>query len=258
MTTRSSQSANKLAKIHHKREINKACESLRDGMLNQARRSTWPQILWQQHKLLKSNKLWAPWHVDIMGKLEACTCRFSFSSCFLGSRMLKVCWLELWNTPVLQVLPIQASGNPHACPKGEAGMPQNHIKTSAIESAGWMAASGLSTSHLRQRQRWLFKSFQIQNGLRHVETLGKRTAVKLKDLEAGCIWEGVTSKANNHQKKHQNTKNDNLNWASRWYLNSLSHSLWFWDWIHIKLVQTFSRPILINSSPLLEIIHLVT
>jgi len=114
--------------------------------------------------------------------------------------MLKVCWLELWNTPVLQVLPIQASGNPHACPKGEAGMPQNHIKTSAIESAGWMAASGLSTSHLRQRQRWLFKSFQIQNGLRHVETLGKRTAVKLKDLEAGCIWEGVTSKANNHQK----------------------------------------------------------
>ena len=137
-----------------------------------------------------------------MGKLEACTCRFSFSSCFLGSRMLKVCWLELWNTPVLQVLPIQASGNPHACPKGEAGMPQNHIKTSAIESAGWMAASGLSTSHLRQRQRWLFKSFQIQNGLRHVETLGKRTAVKLKDLEAGCVWEGVTSKANNHQKKH--------------------------------------------------------
>ena len=62
-------------------------------------------------------------------------------------------------------------------------------------------------------------AFQIFSNSEWVETLGKRTAVKLKDLEAGCIWEGVTSKANNHKKTHQNTKHDNLNWASRWYDN---------------------------------------
>lgn len=44
-------------------------------------------------------------------------------------------------------------------------------------------------------------AFQIFSNPEWVETLGKRTAVKLKDLEAGCISEGVTSKANNHQKQ---------------------------------------------------------
>lgn len=118
------------------------------------------------------------------------------------------------------------------CPKNASGLLQ-------LNRPGWMAATGIWTFNLQPKAKAKM-AFQIFSNSEWVEILGKKMAVKLEDMEAGCIWEGVASKANNNFK---NTSKYNK-WQPSLGFEMISQqpvtqSLVFWD--NLEYISSVSK-----------------